>query len=105
YADYKHFPDVGGPTITEMGRDAVAILRGDECNARGSEYMDFHSRTDEFLDPWKNRYRVVLDSAPYDGRVDIPGHGSGLKFSAVSWSTGPDGESGTADDVCSWKDR
>jgi type II secretory pathway pseudopilin PulG len=108
YSDYKHFPDVGGPTITEMGEEALEILRGEadnDSNPRRTEYMDFHLNTDEFLDPWKNRYRVVLDSAPYDGRVDIPGHGSGLKFSAVSWSTGPDGESGTADDVCSWKDR
>jgi len=123
YGDYKRFPDVvpngsgeTSYTITEMGRDAIRILQGNYHgdwagkNTRNTVYLDFHKEyTDQsdfngYNDPWGNIYQVRLDKAPYDGEVSIPSI-SGLKFSAVAWSMGPDEVDGTSDDVRSWEKR
>jgi len=110
YGDYKRFPDVGAGgdvDTTEMGRDAVQILRGKadfkQKNPRKIEYMDFHELRTEFLDPWGNPYQVSLDTEPYDGKVSVPNET--INFSVAAWSKGKDGDEGTPDDVCSWRDR
>jgi prepilin-type N-terminal cleavage/methylation domain-containing protein len=115
YTEYKHFPDAGpgnSYTIGEMDEVSIQILRGASTNTayqaknpRKSKYMDFHSAVKEFLDPWNNPYQIKLDSAPYDGYVNVPQESTPLRHSVAVWSNGEDGEEGTADDVCSWKER
>ncbi len=127
YADYQRFPDArfsgeDSITITKMNADAIQILRKPRenpyeqthsKNPRRQEYMDFHFAVTNFSDPWKNTYMVILDNgggAGYDGEIDVPvpdGSGSEepIRHSVAVYSKGEDGEEGTADDVCSWRDR
>jgi prepilin-type N-terminal cleavage/methylation domain-containing protein len=117
YVDYKHFPDVGPGSsfkLKEMNEDAVHILHGNydlseypnhthyqEKNPRGTAYMEFHeAHTGGFNDPWGNMYQLALDEEPYDNEVNAAGES--LKRNVAVWSMGPDGTSGTADDVRSW---
>jgi prepilin-type N-terminal cleavage/methylation domain-containing protein len=121
YADYKRFPnEMPGNAfdLTEMNEDAVHIMHGQydlreypshskykDKNPRLTAYLDFHEgHTGGYLDPWGNVYQLRLDQLPYDSKVDVPGQ-SGLQFSVAVWSNGPDGISGTADDVRSWDKR
>jgi len=113
--EYRRFPDAGpgnSYTISEMDEAAIQILRGSSTNAayqaknpRKIRFMDFHHLVTEFLDPWDNPYEVSLDEADYDGRINVPHESSALQYSAVAWSNGKDGQAGTADDICSWKER
>ena len=128
YTDYRRFPDAifdseAGITITEMGAEAIQILRGPSDNAalydnpdwqkknpRGQEYMDFHGAVTNFSDPWNNPYQIVLDDGGggYDGEISVPdGRGGSelIRHSVAVYSMGRDGARGTADDVCSWRDR
>jgi type II secretory pathway pseudopilin PulG len=125
YADYRRFPDAifdcePDITITEMGAAAIQILRGTSTNLqyqaknpRRQEYMDFHQAVTNFSDPWKNPYQIVLDDIGgngYDGNISVPvPDGSGdsevIRHSVAVYSKGRDGDEGTADDVCSWRDR
>ncbi len=128
YADNRRFPDASFSgearvVITEMDATAIQILRGPSGdstyddpeyqakNPREQEYMDFHKAVTEFLDPWKNPYRIILDEGRggYDGIISVPTLGGGgteeVRQSVAVYSIGPDGEEGTADDVCSWRDR
>lgn len=58
----------------------------------------------DFLDPWGRPYQVVLDT-DLDGRVviDRSAWGAIEGTGVVIWSVGPDGISGTADDILSWE--
>jgi general secretion pathway protein G len=129
YADNRRFPDASfsgeaSVEITEMNAVAIQILRGPSGddqyddpeyqakNPREQEYMDFHKAVTEYLDPWDNPYRIILDDeggAGYDGVINVPTLGGGgtedVRQSVAVYSIGPDGEVGTADDVCSWRDR
>jgi hypothetical protein len=53
-----------------------------------------------FFDPWGNELRIRID---YDGSgtVETPS-GAIVKGKAIVWSIGPDGKSGTQDDIKSW---
>lgn len=58
----------------------------------------------EFLDPWGRPYQIVLDT-DLDGRcsIDRTAWGTIEDTGVVIWSVGPDGVSGTADDLLSWE--
>jgi len=67
---------------------------------RGSYGLDADGN---FLDPWGNQYQVVLDGDG-DGfcSVRVRGRICSVETGAVVWSCGPDGVSGTGDDIRSW---
>ena len=58
----------------------------------------------EFVDPWGNPYRIVLD-LDYDGVCEVDGsiYGRVQGEGAIAWSCGPDGKSDNEDDLQSWK--
>lgn len=93
FNDYRFLPN----GITEMDSGAVSILRGDAGtdNDRGIPYVEFRSAATVFEDPWESPYRVDLD----DGNP--PNTAGGDRHVSV-WSVGPDGISGTEDDINSW---
>ncbi len=107
YAEYGRFPSEfpGGPSITESGSDMIQILRGShDANPRRVPFMDFHATTTQFLDPWGNRYQIVLDQT-YDGSVTVQ-RGTlteNVPTSVAVWSFGEDQTPGTKDDVLSWR--
>jgi hypothetical protein len=120
YADYKRFPAPGKESsfdLSQMGDDAIHILHGNydlaeypnhakykAQNPRGTAYLEFHEAyTGGFKDPWGHIYQLALDQYKYDGEVEYDG--IKLKYSVVAWSMGPDGQSGTPDDVHSWDKR
>ena len=99
--EYKKFP---AASITDMGSDAVIILRGTPAHAdnpRGLFFMDFSTNTTSFLDPWNCPYFVDLDT-DYDNKVVIVGVGDIYRSVAVR-SKGADGVVNTADDIQSWR--
>ena len=53
---------------------------------------DPYMEPDELLDPWDNPYNYANPGTRNSRRFDV-------------WSNGPDGESGTADDVGNWKEE
>ena len=104
--DNRRFPE---DSITEMGTNAVAILRGDS-NPRGFRYLDLREITGYFCDPWgapgtsNGVYRVRLDD-DLDNIVEYPLAGGGttnMPYHVIVWSIGPDRISGTGDDIGSW---
>ena len=111
--DYHRFPAL---QITEMGPDAMDIMRGNTSsnNTKGIGYMDFRTNTQYFCDPWATPggmagvYHVVLDGQDglgLDGRVAYPRQGGPpvvMPLHVIVWSDGPDKISGTDDDVGSW---
>jgi hypothetical protein len=53
------------------------------------------------FDPWGREYLIALD---YDGSGSVKGpNGENVKAGVIIWSAGPDGESGTEDDIRSWQ--
>jgi len=57
----------------------------------------------ELFDPWGSPYHVLFNY-DYDDELRDPFTGKIIKNQKVLiWSPGPDGKSGTADDICSWK--
>lgn len=97
--EYGHFPS---QILTEMGPDALGILRGDKSddNPQGSAFLDFRSGATEYTDRWRRRFQFVLDT-DYDGRVTVPGHGT-KRVAVAVWSMGDD-ELDVDDDICSWE--
>jgi hypothetical protein len=57
----------------------------------------------DFLDPWGNLYRFMLD-VNRDGKVEWNNGTEVITVykSAIAWSQGPDGENKTEDDIRSW---
>ena len=111
--DRRRFPDPAELEITEMGPDALAILRGDDSatnwNPWKQVYMDFRGATLYFCDPWgvpgtsTGVYHVALDT-DLDGRVEYPGPAGNvfMPLHSIAWSDGPDMKNSTEDDVGSW---
>ena len=58
----------------------------------------------EFVDPWGNAYRIVLD-LDYDGVCEVSDsvYGRVQGEGVIAWSCGPDGKSDNEDDLQSWK--
>lgn len=53
------------------------------------------------FDPWGREYMIAVD---YDGSGTVKGPGGEeVKAGVIIWSVGPDGESGTEDDIRSWQ--
>lgn len=115
--DYRRFPDIG---ITEMGPDAVDILRGGMAtngpvsihNPRGIPYMEFRTNTVTFCDPWgvpntrTGIYRVLLDVAgANEVTVGTGANQTVIRECVVVWSDGPNrqNEYGSGDDIPSWR--
>lgn len=111
--DYKHVPEKLAPSnsIGEfwMGSNAMAVLRGVDWqgqNPQGIKYMDFSPQTLWFCDTWGVRnsptgvYRVVVDH-DYDNRIEY--NFSNIFVTVGVWSTGPDRQPYTDDDLTSWK--
>ncbi len=99
-ADYGRFP---ATSVTAMsGSGVLDIMRGQGDNPRGIVYMPLRASTTVVEDAWGNPYRVALDD-DYDGTVDVDG--TTIRRQVVAWSLGPDGLSGTPDDVASWKEQ
>jgi general secretion pathway protein G len=46
----------------------------------------------DLIDPWDNPYKYDAKGKKNQGGFDV-------------WSTGPDGQDGTADDIGNWKDK
>lgn len=58
----------------------------------------------EFVDPWGNAYRIVLD-LDYDGVCEVADsvYGRIQGEGVIAWSCGPDGKTDNEDDLQSWK--
>ena len=53
------------------------------------------------FDPWGREYMIAID---FDGSGTVKGPGGEeVKAGVIIWSVGPDGESGTEDDIRSWQ--
>lgn len=104
---YGHLP-FGDPKketdiVLNDNEDSIlqAILTGD--NARGTIFLDPRPDGGKYLDPWKQRYRVILDTN-YDGKIVL--NGKEVKKHVLVYSTGKNGidEHGDGDDVVSWRE-
>ena len=60
--------------------------------------------TGDWLDPWGSPYQIVMDT-DFNWSCDIErtAYGRVEGVGMAVWSFGPDRESDTPDDVCSWK--
>ena len=101
--DYHRLPFASGV----MRGDPVRILGGqtgdNNDNPRRIVYLDVSRELEddppELLDPWGEPYRFRLNA---DGWVSDPRDGGErLGLHILVWSTGPDGENGTNDDIFS----
>ena len=54
------------------------------------------------VDPWGNRFRVMIDS-DFDGAIPAP-DGTVMQTAVLVWSLGPNGkdEGGAGDDLATW---
>ena len=101
--EYRRFPVT---TISEMGEDAIEILRGDDTalaeeeNRKKIIFLDFQqNQAGLFADPWGNVYHVALDD---DGDNFLIADGASLPLTVAVWSDGPDGQPQTPDDLHNW---
>lgn len=90
--DHRELPS----GITEMGANAVNILRGD--NPRGIAYMEFPEWANEFKDPWGEVYRVALADNRNPNQVRAGPRRERLNRPVAVWSVGYD----PTDPVTSW---
>lgn len=105
--EYHRFPEE--VTVTEMGPEAVSILRGDDSadamkdNPKRIVFLDFQRGKSgvSFKDPWGAVYRVKLATKEEVDHVTV--YGQNVPRAAAVWSAGPDGALGTADDLKSWE--
>ncbi len=90
--DHQTFPT----GLSEMNAAAIDILRGNNAHAR--VYLDFRGTTTEYLDPWGNPYRFILDENR-NNRVADP-RGGEAWVPVLVWSWGPNGMSeGSPDEI------
>ena len=80
--------DTGGYPTTEQGLDAL-ILKPEQTANWWGPYI---KKTNSFLDPWKQKY---------DYR--FPGQHNTFSYDLIS--PGPDGQSGTDDDITNFEDE
>jgi prepilin-type N-terminal cleavage/methylation domain-containing protein len=103
--EYGHFPTT--LTVTEMSGSVLDIMRGPGStnglveNPHGTVFMPLNTRTTSVNDRWGSPYQVALDD-DYDNDVDVAGYADPLHGQVAVWSLGPDGKSGTDDDITSW---
>jgi general secretion pathway protein G len=86
--DNKGFP------TTEQGLDALLVAPGEseeEGSSAASRWDGPYLQSDALpKDAWGNDFGYAYP--PEKGKIDFPD----------IWSSGPDGEEGTEDDICSW---
>lgn len=112
-ADYHQFPFEGSGTVTLESDMNMLILRGGnrndftsdgqayrDLNPKAINYFDIHPRSSGIKDPWDNYYQMAF-AMNNSGTVDV--HGETVRKSVAVWSMGPDGRSGTKDDVRGWR--
>lgn len=130
--EYKRFPkyyvlrpkDWTGRTHHELLSTLMALSGSEETNERGIKFFEADDRwlsedggKYRLNDPWGRPYYVVFDG-DYDGEILIPeivlpnsrktpvpvefGSGRKAELRVAVWSAGPDGESGTVDDITSY---
>lgn len=89
--------------VSTDDKEWLAVIQGD--NALKQNYLTI-KMTDAgtFLDPWGNPYQVGMDR-DLDGRVNAKSGGKVAHQPVVVLSNGPDGASGTDDDIstCEWQ--
>ena len=103
-------------TTLIAANDALALAN----NPRRIVFMEFNAKslrvgpTDKsppadpssatlFVDPWNNRYQMIID-VNYDNRITGLPSGASINAATAIWSTGKDAAPAkTADDVVSWK--
>lgn len=105
---YRQWPSVA---IEKMDATAMGILCGVDTNQNPLKilFIDVKHPGQPFHDPWidkknpnKHVYHVRLDTQ-WDGVIENVWNGESVRRDVAVWSDGPDGNEGTADDVCSWK--
>ena len=129
YSEYGHWPS---PVQTEVGdlrfgrersnAEVVEILMAEETgvteadvgavNEKNIVFLEISSlkagfsglnERAELLDPWGVPYQIVLDT-DLNNRCDFKSsiYHSRIGEGISAWSVGPDGKSGTSDDILSW---
>lgn len=128
--EYERYPvnsaDAGGGTVYRSDSEMMRVLMGseelqggelnprsilffshDEANLQLPERMRYKG-SGPFRDIWGQEYFILLDS---DGdsavsvpKGDFPDSGKLIPQGVLVWSAGPDGVSGTGDDVKGWGD-
>ena len=77
----------------DMGKYPDALLDLKEVSNQNPNWIGPYVREDEmFIDPWGNSYNYRTPATKSKGGYDL-------------WSNGPDGVSGTEDDIGNWGDR
>lgn len=105
--EYRQLPQVPGAegkdlqVLTTGDTGLISILSGE--NPHKIVYIAPNGVNGALLDPWSNPYHVALDYDA-DGSVQGPTSENPTEHQAVSrsalvWSSGPDGEPGTRDDI------
>ena len=87
---------------------AVLAVEGEsewigKINPRRTVYLEAAFNDDGLVvDPWGNRYRVMIDS-DFDGEIPAP-DGTVMTAAVLVWSLGPNGkdEAGAGDDLATW---
>ncbi len=107
YGDIRRFDLHPNADVLNRLRGVVASAAG------GTAYVDFPrysggrgglSDEGELLDPWGTPYQLVLDNDLNNScSIDRSIYGVIIGETVVIWSCGPDGETDTDDDICSWR--
>ena len=87
---------------------AVLAVKGEsewigKINPRRIPYLEASFNDDGLVvDPWGNRFRVMIDS-DFDGAIPAP-DGTVMQTAVLVWSLGPNGkdEGGAGDDLATW---
>lgn len=108
---YKTWPNAIGNGEEKIENGLYKMLRGDKIlgNDEGIAFYEFSNTNtsdkavDSFWDPGdpddERVFRAKFDD-DYDNRISLGG--GDINRPVIVWAPGPDGESGTADDITSW---
>ncbi len=83
----KYRTDTGTYPSTEQGLSALLVAPEDSADRWKGPYLKGNSA---LLDSWKRPYQYACPGAHNPRGYDV-------------WTTGPDGQSGTADDIGNWE--
>jgi general secretion pathway protein G len=82
--------EIGRFPTTDEGLAALVIKPSTLEGAEGDNWRKFMEKAEMLKDPWNHDYGYK-----FPGEVNVDGYDL--------WSNGPDGQQGTADDICNWK--
>jgi len=107
YTEYGKWP-VNTAVAMDVDSALVAIMRAVTipANPRRIVFFEFSnnslSTTGNYIDPWKNTYRIAFDT-DYDNQITAPFGPSPIIAGVIVWSNGPTGTATTyAAAVTSW---